>query len=173
MRTLPTMIDQAIGYLRREVRDLLGLPDAEILTGNVHTLRNDSSSRGIYISLVNVEEESSFTNRVDDRRLGGSTRLNKHPVILNLSLLFAFDFEDYDVGLEQLSNTIELFLSKPVLSKQTETPTNPFPSELEGLTLHLQNLELEQLDHLWSVLGGAGLPSLLYKARLVRERRSP
>ena len=165
------MIEEAVGYIRREVKDFLGVPDAEVIIGNVHTLKDDTNSRGVYISLVNIEEESTFKNTPHYSRQNGSTRYQEPPVFLNLYLLFAFDFADYDASLVRLSRTIERFQSKPTFSSQNETLTNAFPPTLERLTLDFHNLNLEQLNHMWGVLGGAYFPSVLYKVRLVRVQR--
>ena len=39
-----------------------------------------------------------------------------------------------------------------------------------GNTAYPENLNFEQLNHLWGVLGGAYFPSVLYKVRLVKIR---
>jgi len=157
------MIDEAVRLIRREIRDHLGLPDTDVVVGNVKTLKEDNNSNGVYISLVNIEEESAL-NRIPHR--------NESQVILNLYLLFAFDLADYGVSLQQLDRTIELFRSKPVFSPQNETPTNTFPPKLDRLSLSLPNLGFEQLNHIWGALGTSYFPSLLYKARLEGVQRS-
>lgn len=165
------MIDDAIEYIRQEVRHTLGISDTEVIAGNVHALKDDTSSSGIYVSLVNIEEEASLKNTSQYTRVNGELRYKEPPVFVNLFLLFAFDFSNYGTSVLRLGQTIELFQSKPHFSAENQLPANPFPAGLERLRFDLFNLNFEQLNHLWGVLGGAYLPSVLYKVRLVKVQR--
>ncbi|NLE61578.1 MAG: DUF4255 domain-containing protein [Planctomycetes bacterium] len=162
------MINEAVEYVRREVRDHLGVPDQDVFIGDIHALKADNKKRGIYISLVNLEEENTLKNTSHVIRQNDRAHYKQPPVHLNLYLLFAFNFEKYDVSLLRLSETIELFQSKPVLSSETATAGNPFPTTLEKLIFDFHDLNLEQLSYLWGILGGAYLPSALYKVRMIR-----
>ena len=53
------MISDALGYLRREVINDLGLADGDVLIGNVHTLKNDKNIEGLILSLVNQNSDSA------------------------------------------------------------------------------------------------------------------
>ena len=165
------MIEKVIGYLRREVRNNLGVSDAEVTIGSVHTLRDDNHLRGVYISLVNIEEDYTARSTPHFGRQDGTTRTEDPPISLNLYLLFSFDFEDYEVSLARLSSTIEFFQSKPIFTAGNASPTNAFPSTLERLTLEIHNLNLEQLNHMWGMFGGSYLPSVLYRIRLSQVPR--
>jgi len=44
----------------------------------------------------------------------------------------------------------------------------PFPATLEKLTFDMVNMNFEQLNNLWGVLGGSYFPSVVYKVRLVK-----
>ena len=165
------MIDEAVSFIRREIRDHLGVPDTEVIIGNVQTLKEDNKSNGVYISLVNIEEESALNSIPHRNPLDRGAHRNEPQVFLNLYLLFAFDFADYGVSLQQLARTIELFQSKPAFPSQNETPTITFPPKLDRLSLSIQNLSFEQLNHIWGVLGASYSPSVLYKARLAGVQR--
>lgn len=165
------MIDEAIDYIRQEVRLRLGISDAEVIAGNIHILKENANASGVYVSLVNLEEEIALKNTSHYTRVNGTVHYKEPPVYVNLFLLFAFDFSNYGTSLLRLSETIELFQSKPVFSAENDVPGNPFPPGLDRLTFSLFNLNFEQLNHLWGVLGGAYLPSVLYKIRLVKVQR--
>jgi hypothetical protein len=164
------MIDEAIEYVRREMRDTLGAGDDEVLIGNIHGLK-EGNARGVYISLVNVQEEPALKNTPHFVRHQNVTRYQQPPVFLNLYLLIAFDFGDYGTSLMRMSGTVELFQAKPLHSAANDTPTNPFPAALEQLAFEYHNVNFEQLNHLWGVLGGTYLPSILYKVRIIRIQR--
>jgi hypothetical protein len=55
-----------------------------------------------------------------------------------------------------------------MFSLANQRPENPFPQGVEKLILELQQLNFEQLNHIWSISGGSQFPSLLYKVRLVK-----
>ncbi len=162
------MIDEAVDYIRREVRDFISVDDSEVIIGNIPSLKDDNNSRGAYISLINIEEENTLKNTPLHVRENGNTRYKEPPVFLNLYLLFAFDFGNYKASLLRLSQTVELFQGKRMFSSGNQTPTNAFPLTLDRLTFDFHNLNFEQLNHLWGVLGGAYFPSVLYKVRIIR-----
>ncbi len=162
------MINEALEYIRRELRDDLGIDDAEVIINHAHLLKEISNDNGVYISLVNVEEEKVLKNTRHYLRINDQTFYQQPPVFLNLYLLFSFEFANYSTSLLRLSETIERFQSKPVFSAVNETATNPFPADLEKLIFDFYNLNFEQLNHLWAVLGGAYFPSVLYKVRMVK-----
>jgi hypothetical protein len=165
------MIDDAVSYIRREVVQHLGVADTDVIAGNVHTLKDDSSVRGLYVSVANLEQESTLRNTPHAIRRNGAIHYQEPPVHLNLYLLFTADFGNYLASLLRLSQTIELFQSKRVFEASNAAAGNPFPSTLEKLVFDYHNLNFEQLNHLWGVLGGAYFPSAVYKVRLVRIQR--
>jgi hypothetical protein len=121
----------------------------------------------MYLSLINLEEERTLKNTSHYVRRNGSLEYQEPPLYLNAYLLFVSNFENYNVSLLHLSKTIELFQSKHVFSSENETVDNPFPSTLEKLIFDFYNLNFEQLNHLWGVLGGTYLPAVLYKVRMI------
>jgi hypothetical protein len=165
------MIDEVVAYIRREVVRHLGVADGDVIAGNVHALKDDTSVRGLYVSAVNLEQEPILRNVPHTIRQNGTVHYQEPPVHLNLYLLFTADFANYLASLLRLSQTIELFQSKRVFEAGTAAPGNPFPPALEKLVFDYHNLNLEQLNHLWGVLGGAYFPSAVYKVRLVRIQR--
>lgn len=160
------MINDALDYIRRELRDHLGVTDAEVSIESARVLNDAQNTEGAYITLVNVEEETALRNLPHTERIGGISQRREPPVHLNIYLLFAFEFQTYAASLLRLSQTIELFQSKRSFSQANERPTNPFPANLDRLTFEIYNLNFEALNNLWGVLGGAYHPSILYKLRI-------
>jgi hypothetical protein len=161
------MINDAVDFIRRELINHLGVASEEVIAGNVHVLK-ERTARGVYVSLVNVEEECTLKNTRHFVKKTETTdpRYIQPPMYFNLYVLFAFDFEDYETSLLRMSQTIELFQSKPVFTAGTASVT--FPNSLEKLIFDIYNLNFEHLNHLWSVLGSTYFPSILFKVRLVK-----
>ena len=168
------MIADAIEFIRKEVRRRLGIADGEVLAIPARALADAANTPGVCISLINLQEETALRNTPHAERralpLGSEARYLEPPVFLNLYLLFAFNFPNYATSLVHLSKTIELFQSKTWFSSSTQTGPGalPFPSTLEKLVFALENLRFEELNNLWSMLGGTHFPSVVYKVRMVK-----
>lgn len=167
------MIDEALAYIRRELRDRLPVADGEVMIESARVLAGQNNSLGAYITLVNVEEEPTLRNLPITERVGNTTVAQEPSVNLNLYLLFSFEFQTYETSLLQLSNTIGLFQEKRVYSAANESASNPFPGGLEKLIFELHNMNFEALNNLWGVMGGAYFPSVIYKVRMVRIQTAP
>lgn len=162
------MIDDAVEFIREELRACLGVSDAQVSAGTPRTLAQHGKRSGAFISVVNVHEETALLNRHEVEGSGRSP--HGDPQLLTIDLLIAFEFQTYATSLAQLSKTIELFRRKPLFSSGTQgaPDATPFPATLEKLAFEMVKLSFEELNHLWSVLGSAYLPSVLYRVRLVK-----
>ncbi|WP_185231385.1 DUF4255 domain-containing protein [Teredinibacter franksiae] len=163
------MIGDAIAYIRREVRDYLGVTDTEVSSGPLHDLSGRDLNPGVRIALVNVGAEPTLRNTSHVKRsLSGQNQYLEPPVFVNCHLMFAFDFSSYQSNLIRLSDTIEFFQQKPFFEPENARVENPFPAGLGRLVFDMCSMDFEQLNHLWGILGGAYIPSVLYKVRLIR-----
>jgi hypothetical protein len=167
------MISEAMDFVRRELRAHLGVSDAEVIVNSARTLAEKDNPPGAYISVVNVQEETTLRNLPVVERRGGQSQFIEPPVYLNLHLLFAFEFSQYATSLTHLSKTVELFQSKRWFAAETQTGPGaiPFPATLERLVFEMVNMNFEELNHLWGVLGGSYFPSVVYKVRMVKVQR--
>ena len=165
------MIDLALEYIRKELRDYLGVDDTEVFIDHAYMLKENSDKKGVYVSLVNVEEENTLKNTSHYTRVDNQSHYQEPPVFLNLYLIMACNFGIYSTCLIHLSKIIEFFQSKRAFSAENQSITNPFPEELEKLIFDLYNLNLEQMNHLWGINGGTFYPAVLYKMRMVKIKR--
>jgi hypothetical protein len=119
----------------------------------------------IGVALINVEEERSLktqlphATQVDGRQvvLGPELKLNLH-------LLFAAQFRQYDQGLRQLSHVLTFFQAHPVFGRERYPALD---RRIEKLGVDLISLNFEQLNQVWAFVGAKQLPSALYRVRLV------
>lgn len=164
------MIADAIEFIRKEVRNHLGVSDEEVIINTLRTLSEDAAPSGVFISLVNVQEETALRNTPHVERRNGQLLQVEPAVYLNLYLLFAFKFLSYNTSLIHLSRTVELFQLKSWFSAETQTAPGAidFPNALEKLLCEMVNMNFEELNNLWGVLGGSYFPSVVYKVRMVK-----
>lgn len=161
------MIKQALEYIGEELASGLGLGIEDVSLGNLQKIQ-EKQEQGLVISLLNVEEESTLKNTPHYIRKNNQLLYKEPPVYLNMNVLMAFEFDDYGTSLQRLAETVEFFQSKRWFTADNEEASNPFPSGLKKLVMDLQELNFEQLNHIWSISGGAHFPSLLYKIRLIK-----
>jgi len=159
------MLYPAIENIQRILNDTI-TPTAAI--ANVVDIVNGNDGQNdadIVISLVNIEEvrlarDQQYVVRVDDQLLP------KHPPVhLDISLLFTAYGAGYENNIKNLQEVIAFFQQRPVFSS---TEIAEFAADgIERLTMELVTLGLEQLQQLWSMLGGKYQPSVLYKMRML------
>ena len=163
------MIFHAMDFIRlelnsagRDINSELGNVGELISNGGI----NSNTDSNIIISLINVEE-----NRIsrDPRNYlkSGTDVFMKNPAIhLNLTLLFTATRSEsaYGAALQSIQKVIEFFQDKYVFDR-TNTPG--LVSGIEKLIFEMVTINLEQLNHLWSILGGRYHPSVAYKVRMV------
>lgn len=127
-------------------------------------------SNRIVVTLVNLEEEKTLKNEPHYIKLNQSAQRVRPPVFLNLYLLFTCTHSDYATALTMLSRLIGFFQVQN--SFDTVSANVAFPAGLEKVTLDLYSLSMEQLNHLWGILGSKHFPSTLYKLRVTPVQES-
>lgn len=162
-----TMIKRVLEYISEELASGLGLNISEVSLDNLQKIQ-EKKAQGLVISLLNVEEENTLKNTPHYIRRNNQLLYKEPPVYLNLNILMAFEFEDYGTSLQRLSETVDFFQGKRWFTSENEESSNPFPGGLQKLILDLQQMNFQQLNHIWSISGGAHFPSLLYKIRMVK-----
>ena len=75
------MIGDAIEFIRKELRDYLGVPDEEVLLNTPRKLIEDANATGVFVSLVNVQEEPALRNTSISQRIGTDHYIVMHDFI--------------------------------------------------------------------------------------------
>jgi Pvc16 N-terminal domain len=117
------------------------------------------------LTLFQIDEERTLREQMPERTIvGGREVVLPPPLKLNLVLLFAGRFQQYDQALRTLSHILAFFQARPVF-----TPSdNPgLPPGLERVALDLVSYGPEQLNQMWACLGARHLPSFVYRLRMV------
>jgi hypothetical protein len=167
--------------LENALNDLQPLPDNgdndAVVISNIAFLDssvsiNPALDKKIVITLIKTEEEYAMKNRPAHRRnpVTNNIEYANPPVFLNLYLLIVPNINDYGTALTFLSRVISFFQHQRVFTeKNSAIPSEggeEFPIQHFNFNLSMVSPSFEQLNHLWGILGGKLLPSVLYKLQL-------
>lgn len=175
------MIADTIKYLVDEINRVYGnaLGQDFVVLGNIARLDVSSSagsadlSSGVVLTLVNLEEEKTLKNSpyyVKPADSSEGMQRRNPPIHLNLYLLFSCAEDDYFQAVSKIDRIAVFFQVKNVFT--SEMASVPFPDRMDKLIVDLFSPNFEQINHLWGILGGKQLPSVIYKARLVEIQES-
>ncbi|MCB0650031.1 MAG: DUF4255 domain-containing protein [Saprospiraceae bacterium] len=154
-KILPTIVEELNAYISRVYG--FHATEKKVLLGNLIDQNGRPNGQGmdkVICSLVNIQKEQSIQN------IGRMP--SPSPPHLNISVLFAANFNDYITGLKLISGILAYFEGKPVFTDQN---TPGLPLNTQKVTAEMVNLNTEELSDLWSVLGGKYLPGILYQFR--------
>jgi len=109
----------------------------------------------VIVSLINIERDGSNQN---------STSGTLPPVHINLYVSFAayFNPNNYPEALKFVSGVIGFFQGKPIFDPSNTPGLNP---SITRVTVEMVNVPFSELGHLWGVIGGKYLPSVIYRFR--------
>lgn len=167
------MLHLAVEFLRRELNGWLaqrtGSSDpfgTAVLTRiATDTGRWDIPNDRIGVALVNLEEERTVRSQVPQAAYVDGRQVIREPEVkLNLYLLFAAHFANYEQGLKQLSLVLTFFQGHPVFTPERHPGLD---ARIRKLGVDLISLGFEQLNQLWAFVGAKHLPSAVYRVRLV------
>jgi hypothetical protein len=133
------------------------------LEGNVLTGNNSLTDKAV-LSLVNIEEDKVAKQQQHFTRAETTTVYKSPPLYVNLYILFAVNKPDYEDCLKILGHIMQFFQHQNVFTPQTYPGMD---ADAPRLIVDLFSLNFEQVNHLWSTLGGKYMPSVLYKLRQV------
>lgn len=132
--------------------------DTDTLTGS------DPISNRAILSLVNIEEDRVSKQQENYTKTDISTRYKNPPLFLNLYMLVSVNRNNYTQSLTWLNHILQFFQFQNVFTPITHPSLD---SRILKLIVELYSLNFEQVNHLWSTLGGKYLPSVMYKVRQV------
>ena len=169
------MIDSAIAHVGAQLNQALrrSLDINEDVVEVSHLLEQDGSvvanlNNKLVLFLVNIERDGSVSSHPGRAGLpGGGLLAQGYPTVhLNLFLMVAAHFpgQNYREALKFISGALLFFQGNPVFNHQNSPDLD---RRIQRLTMEIENLGLQELSHLWGVLGGKYLPSVLYKMRMI------
>jgi len=167
------VIKTILRYIENEINQSV-TPSAEkfAILGNISRLESGGGASNadlqdkVILTLVNIDEEKTLKNNPHYVR-DGEALLKRNPTLfLNLYVLISCGADDYETALSKISYVIGFFQSKHVFTP--ENAEAAFPDEhVEKIIMDMFSMNFEQVNHLWGIMGGKYIPSVLYKMRLV------
>jgi hypothetical protein len=137
--------------------------------GGSETASNTSNK--LILTLLRIEEEPTLKNSPSYRVRTSGVEYQNPPIHLNLYILIAANFDNYEASLISLSKTIEFFQGRKVFtSSDTIYNRDNVSLDIPGdfkLILELYSPTFEELNNIWGTFGGRQLPSVIYKLQLV------
>lgn len=163
------MIKTALSYIAGALNDYLGAPPDVAMLGNIAfatDTTNDAAplKNRVVLSLVGVEEDKISKDPLPYTQQGNDTYVQEPAVNLCLFLLFSANFDSYDDTLAALGKVVGFFQQK---SHYTPENTSDLPPGIDKLLFDLYTVSLGDLHHIWTMLGGKYIPSVLYRLRLL------
>lgn len=155
-----------------------GAPNQAVL-GNIAQLDRPEIAaeldNHLVLSLVNLEEERTLKNGKTFASNGPSEVVYRNrPLHINLCLLFSANYRNYGTGLRRIAQVLTFFQGKQKFTPGNSPGSLPPTPILElSLSMDLQTLTFEEVNHLWGFLGAREMPFALYRGRLVALADQP
>ena len=184
-------ISHALEIISSRVDAIRTGPDNKVTLDNIsqYDSGNNDFADKVVCSLINIEEEATLRNgRVSTRSATEDDKVFRHnpPEIFNLYVLFSATHSEYREAMKDISRVASFFQQNLVFNRDNEATLNEAleavgasipislqEANIKKIIFELHTLSIEQLNHLWGVLGGKYFPSLLYKCRLVELLNIP
>jgi hypothetical protein len=178
------MIDNVLEVIKEEVDTFMKLKMKDSREQYIHLApvidqegKSSLSENTICMSLVKIEEDRiNMSNGAQVEYTGNGAQYYNPPVKLNLYILFSASSSDgqeknYKEALKRISRVIEFFQSKNVF---TSANTALLDHTLGKITAELFNMNMEEQNNLWSMLGGMYRPSVMYifRALVIQEKHA-
>ena len=159
------MIFPALDIIRLELTNA-GIASELGNIGEILSNNTGGADTNIYMSLINVEENRVSRDPHNYMRNGTEIVLKNPAMHLYLTVLFTSVRPEggYGLALQSLQEVIEFFQNKYVFDHSNTPNLDP---GIEKLILEMISLNLEQLQQLWSMLGGKYHPSVAYRIRMI------
>ena len=169
------VIDSAIVHVGAQLNQALrrSMEVNEDVVEVSHLLDQDGTlgpniNNKLVLFLVNIQRDGSVSSHPGRWGVpGAGTLAQGYPTVhLNLFIMVAAHFpgQNYREALKFISGAILFFQGNPVFTHQNSPDLD---RRIQRLTMEIENLGLQELSHLWGVLGGKYLPSVLYKMRMI------
>ena len=167
------MLDIALKFLINQLNTYLkskGISNSTLGEVEIRKLVDDEGKSAVTkdtigASIINIEEERIFKSQVSEYSYTNGQHIVLEPELkINMYVMFAANFQNYDQALKYISYVLMFFQSHPIFSQEQYPDLDP---SIEKLTAELQSLNYDQLNQIWTFIGGKQIPSVVYKVRMI------
>ncbi|MCG8474522.1 MAG: DUF4255 domain-containing protein [Cytophagales bacterium] len=162
---IPVIANELNNYLASE----FDFDEAKVLVSNIVNQDGAVAFEGtnkLLCTLVNIEEEKLQAGGMNYKRIGSKIGMVNPPVRISLKLLFSAHFtgKNYVEALKIISYVVRFFQRKSVFTRNN---TPRLSENVDQLTFELMTLEMNEISHLWGMMGAKYMPSVLYKVQML------
>ena len=169
------MISESLTFLATELNKFLNhkmgaTTDPRLVLGNITRVADGDTSKDsplnkIVLSLINIEEDKVAKVSENFTKTDTAVIYKNPPVYVNIYILIASSISNYTDSLKAITYVMQFFQSQNYFT----TVTHPgLDSRILQVNAELFTLNFEQINHIWSILGGKYLPSVMYKLRQLK-----
>ena len=165
------MLDIALEFLRDELNTYLqARTGSNSVAVKLSRIVDDTGkvafdSQTIGACVLNVEEERTLKTQLPQYTYQNGQHVVREPDLkLNLYIIFAGNFTVYEEALKNLSYLLLYFQANPAFTQDGFPALDP---RIAKLVMELQSPTFDNLNQIWTFIGGKQLPSIIYKMRLV------
>ncbi|BDD10009.1 hypothetical protein FUAX_24410 [Fulvitalea axinellae] len=161
------------GELNNYLANNFDFEEAKVIVSNLVNQDGGVAFEGtnkLVCTLVNIEEDqSSRASRSGHMQIGNAYGESRPYINLNLKVLFSAHFsgKNYPESLKIISYVISFFQRKSVF---TPNNTPRLTKNAERLSFDMVTLEMNEISHLWGMMGAKYVPSVLYKVQMLSFR---
>jgi len=163
------MISESLSFISTEINKFLNqklgvTTDPRLVLGSIVKATEGETTLGnkIILSLINVEEDKVAKTRENYTKTESSVIYKNPPVFVNIYILIAANMTQYADSLKMVALVMQFFQSQNYFTPLTHPGLD---NRIEQINVDLFTLNFEQINHIWSTLGGKYLPSVMYKVR--------
>lgn len=167
------MIAETLSFLVAELNAYLNMKliptsDPRVKLGNVARALDNSLTgpasldEKVIVTLVNLEEDRTVRLQETVIKTATTSKVKNPPLLLNLYVLVSVNKDLYGDSLSLLGQVMQFFQHQGSFTPLTHPALDP---RIKKINVELYTMNFEQVNHLWSTLGGKYLPSALYKIR--------
>jgi hypothetical protein len=166
------MIDKALFFIEEKLNSYFRnrLDEDKVVLSNMigpdgHMELQEQNK--IIFSLIGIEKETIAKSQEFYRKSSSGDSLHRNPPLyLNLYVIFAayFSSNNYKESLKTISMVISFFQSNNVFTAQKSPEMD---SGLEMLVFDMLEQNQHDRTHMWSMIGGKYMPSVVYKVRML------
>ncbi len=168
------MIHESLTFLSLEVNKFLNqklgsTTDPRLVLGNIAKSSDGDTGKNplnnkLILSLINIEEDK--VSKVRENYVKNATGIiyKNPPVLVNMYILIAANYDTYSDNLKMIAYLMQFFQANNYFTPITHPSLD---QKIQQLNADLFTLNFEQINHIWSTLGGKYLPSAMYKIRQV------
>jgi hypothetical protein len=164
------MLDTALEFLQDELKVYLHTQTGSEVKVEMSKLADEAGKYAfeldsIAVSIINIEQDCTFKAQLSQHTYSNGQHVVLEPELkLNLYVMFAANFKQYNLALKYISYVLTYFQSHPSFTS-IEYPA--LDRSIEKLVPHLQSPSYEQLNQIWGSIGAKQLPSVIYKIQMI------